>query len=95
MKITHNLKKLLDGNNLSQIAQDLNIPKQRLHDWSYGGVTPSFKKASEILKIANYFNLSFYELVFGDVDNQLETYRFKARNGTKFVLTVLEQDNKF
>lgn len=88
--LNENLRKLLREENISKVAKELNIPKQRLHDWSYGGVVPNFSKCEYILKLANYFGLSFEELVFGRTKDMRETYRFYSNAGALIIVSVIE-----
>ena len=93
-KLNINLKLLLKDRNISKIANELDISKQRLHDWAMCGVLPSFGKALDILKIADYFNLSFEELVFGAVEERKVTYRFYSKKGALVIVSILDREEK-
>ncbi len=71
VKIHQILQKKLKGQNLSKVARDLGIPKQRLHDWVEAKRYPNFKNATELWSLAEYLGLSFEELIFGEVTNKI------------------------
>lgn len=64
IKLNFNLKKLLSDSNLTptQLARETKVPVQSIHNWIHGQKPRSFE---QIKKIADYFQISMDELVYG------------------------------
>lgn len=83
VKLHDVLQARLKGENLSKIARELNIPKQRLFDWVTAKKSPNLKNATEIKKLADYLGLTIEQLLFGETE------------GSKILSSVIfEDDNK-
>lgn len=67
IKLNLNLKRLLQESNLtpSQLAREVKVPVQSIHNWIHGQNPRSFE---QIKKIADYFQVSVDELVYGPLD---------------------------
>ncbi len=67
IKLNLALKKLLKENDLtaSQLARATKVPVQSIHNWIHGQTPRSFE---QIKKIADFFNMSVDELVYGSVN---------------------------
>ncbi len=74
IKLNLNLKKLLSENELtpSQLAREVKVPVQSIHNWIHGQNPRSFE---QIKKIADFFQISLDELVYGPL-----TFSRKKRN---------------
>lgn len=83
VKLHEMLKEKLEGENISKVARETGIPKQRLHDWYAAKKNPRFKYANELKVLANYLGLTFDELVFGEVKESrvLSSVKFEDAEG--------------
>jgi predicted transcriptional regulator len=65
IKLSANLKKLLNENDLTvaQLSRASKIPPQTLHNWLHGQEPKNFL---QIKKLANHFEMSVDELVYGE-----------------------------
>lgn len=71
IKLHEVLKEKLEGENLSKLARDLGIPRQRLFDWVSAKKFPNLKNAKELKKLADYLGLTLDQLVFGEKSSKI------------------------
>lgn len=66
IKFSKILSERLEGENLSRLARDLDIPKSLLHDWCISSSFPSMKSMKHVKILASYLGLTVDELFFGE-----------------------------
>lgn len=67
------LQEKLKGQNISEVARQLNISIQLLHDWSSAKRNPSLKNIDAIKKLATYFDMSLEEFILGNETHPKES----------------------
>jgi hypothetical protein len=67
------IKEKLHGENLTQVAKELGIPKTLLHEWVQARRQPSMKNMVHVKVLANYLDLTLDEILFGKVQPKKKT----------------------
>lgn len=68
------LRKRLNGVNLSRLSRELGISKSLLFEWKQASRGPSFKQLGSVYKLAQYFGISFQELLIGTKEDSDEVF---------------------
>lgn len=66
IQFTKTLSKALQGKNISQVAREIGMPRNMLHDWVKAKRVPSLSNIHFIKNLAEYLGLSLEELLIGD-----------------------------
>ncbi len=67
------LKERLEGENLSAISKQLDIPNSLLHDWHSAKRLPSMKNIEAVKRLADYLGLTLEELFIEDTSKNIIT----------------------
>ncbi len=62
---TKTLNKALKGKNISQVAREIGMPRNMLHDWTKAKRVPSLANIKHIQKLADYREMTHEELLVG------------------------------
>ena len=82
------LRDQLEGVNLSKLARDLGIPKQRLHDWYGAKRFPNFKNVGELKKLADHLGLTMDQLLFGESGHEIVSSTLFQEGGKQYKILI-------
>ena len=88
IKFTKTLAKALDGKNISQIAREIDMPRNLLHDWAKAKRVPSLSNIEYIKKLADYLGLSLDELLVGDDEKRIISSISFSDEGREYRLII-------
>lgn len=88
IKFTKTLAKALDGKNISQIAREIDMPRNMLHDWAKAKRVPSLSNIEYIKKLADYLGLSLDELLVGDDEKRIISSISFSDEGREYRLII-------
>jgi transcriptional regulator with XRE-family HTH domain len=91
IKLSSVIQERLEGKNLSAIAREIGISKSVLHDWAQAKRLPSMRNMDQVLKLADYLNLSLEELIFGknlERSGKIISSVSFEDNGRKYKVTI-------
>lgn len=88
IKFTKTLAKALDGKNISQIAREIDMPRNMLHDWVRAKRVPSLSNIEYVKKLADYLGLSLDELLVGDDEKRIISSISFSDEGREYRLII-------
>ena len=88
INFTKTLSKALDGKNISQIAREIGMPRNMLHDWAKAKRVPSLSNINYIKCLADYLGMSLDELLIGKTESKtISSIRF-TDDGREYKLKI-------
>lgn len=88
INFTKILSKALDGKNISQIAREIGMPRNMLHDWAKAKRIPSLSNIDHIKSLATYLGLSLEQLLVGDDEKKVISSVSFRDEGREYKLVI-------
>lgn len=88
IKFTQTLSKALKDKNISQIAREIDMPRNMLHDWAKAKRVPSLSNIDFIKRLADYLGLSLDELLIGKEERKIISSVSFSDEGREYRLII-------